>query len=41
MNKSNIIRIPHIIVYISRIIQHKDMNMLKLSNKCIQIIYEH
>lgn len=31
---------PEKLVYVARVSQHKDMVMLKLSNKCIQVIYE-
>ena len=28
-------------IFVSRINQHKDMTMLRLSNKCLQVIYDH
>lgn len=31
---------PEKLVYVIRVSQHKDMMMLKLSNKCIQLVYE-
>lgn len=39
MNKGSKVK-PEKLVYLTRVSQHKDTVMLKLSNKCIQVIYE-